>query len=51
MNLETKLETFIEKLRDNSTEGKLYTLWKAYGYIQLKNDPDIDCEENIQSFN
>lgn len=42
MNPETKLETVIEELRDSSTDVKLYTLWEADGYIQLKNDPEID---------
>ena len=51
MNPETKLETVIEELRGNSTEVKLYTLWEADGYIQLKNDPEVDSEENLQSFN
>ena len=50
MNPETKLETVIEELRGNSTEVKLYTLWEADGYIQLKNDPEVDSEENLQSF-
>ena len=36
MNPETKLETVIEKLKDNSTEVKLYTLWEADGYIQIR---------------
>ena len=50
MNPETKLETVIEMLRDSSTEIKLYTLWEADGYIQLKNDPEVDSEESLQSF-
>ena len=49
MNPETKLETVIEELRDSSTEVKLYTLWEADGYIQLKNDPEVDSEESLQS--
>ena len=51
MNPETKLETVIEELRVSSTEVKLYTLWEADGYIQLKNDPEVDSEENLQAFN
>ena len=49
MNPETKLETVIEELRVSSTEVKLYTLWEADGYIQLKNDPEVDSEESFQS--
>ena len=49
MNPETKLETVIEKLKDISTEVKLYTLWEVDGYIQLKNDPEVDSEESLQS--
>ena len=51
MNPETKLETVIEELRDSSTEVKLYTLWDTVGYFQLKNDPEVDSEENFQAFN
>ena len=51
MNPETKLETVIEELRDSSTEVKLYTLWDTIGYFQLKNDPEVDSEENLQAFN
>ena len=51
MNPETKLETVIKELRDSSTEVKLYTLWEADGYIQLKNDPEVDSEDNLESFN
>ena len=51
MNPETKLETVIEELRDSSTEVKLYTLWDTVGYFQLKNDPEVDSEENLQAFN
>ena len=50
MDPETKLETVIEKLRDSSTEVKLYTLWDTVGYFQLKNDPEVDSEENLQAF-
>ena len=50
MNPETKLETVIEELRDSSTEVKLYTLWDTVGYFQLKNDPEVDSEENLQAF-
>ena len=50
MNPETKLETVIEMLRDSSTEVKLYTLWDTEGYFQLKNDPEVDSEENLQAF-
>ena len=49
MNPETKLQTVIEELRDSSTEVKLYTLWEADGYTQLKNDPEVDSEESLQS--
>ena len=50
MNPETRLETVIEELRDSLTEVKLYTLWEADGYTQLKNDPEVDSEENLQAF-
>ena len=50
MDPETKLETVIEKLRDSSTEVNLYTLWDTVGYFQLKNDPEVDSEENLQAF-
>ena len=50
MDPETKLETVIEMLRDSSTEVKLYTLWDTEGYFQLKNDPEVDSEENLQAF-
>ena len=36
-------------MRDSSTEVKLYTLWEADGYTQLKNDPEVDSEESLQS--
>ena len=49
MNPETKLETVIEELRDSSTEVKLYTLWEADGYTQLKNDSEVCSEESLQS--
>ena len=48
MNPETKLETVIENLKDISTEVKLYTLWDTEGCFQLKNDPEVDSEENLQ---
>ena len=51
MNPETKLQTVIDMLRDSSTEVKLYTLWDTIGYFQLKNDPEVDSEENLQAFN
>jgi hypothetical protein len=44
------LETVIEELRDSSTEVNLYILFDGDGYIQLKNDPEVDSEENLQSF-
>lgn len=49
MNPETKLETVIDELRDSSTEVKLYTLWEADGYTQLKNDSEVCSEESLQS--
>ena len=51
MNQKTKLETVIEELRDSSTEVKLYTLWDTLGYFQIKNDPKVDSEENLQALN
>ena len=44
MNPETKLQTVIEELRDSSTEVKLYKLWEADGYTQLKNNPEVESE-------
>ena len=36
-------------MRDSSTEVKLYTLWEADGYTQLKNDSEVCSEESLQS--